>query len=79
MDAELVFAGAKLTTTCPDCKGTGYAANPAWDQYRPGMDLDAFANEHGDQESRCIECDGKGWVLTDDGIVLARFIWQVTT
>mgnify|MGYP003378831315 FL=1 len=79
MKPDIIFNGVRLTTTCPDCKGTGYAENPAWSQYRPGMNLDAFANEHGDQESSCVECEGRCWVMTQDGLILAEFIRTVTS
>ena len=46
MKPDMIFNGVRLTTTCPDCKGTGYAGNDVWKQWNPeAMDFDAFKVE----------------------------------
>ena len=65
----------QLVVRCHDCNGTGYQYSPLWIAFDPNtQNATAFAELNGPEEIACLECDGRGMIMTDQGRELAKFI-----
>lgn len=56
-----------LAWFCPDCDTKGKIPNPAFCDY-------FYRNQDVPEHITCDTCEGRGYILTSDGLILLRFL-----
>lgn len=77
---ELVEEFEKAKTVCTRCNGSGWVTNPEWEEYwrKKKEDPNAILEEPSDfEEEICPECEGDGYVLTDDAMLLLKLLRKI--
>ena len=66
---------SNLERTCSSCKGWGIQQNSEWQEYWKTHDsIIPGRHPEVDEGEDCSECEGRGEVLTSDGIKFMQFI-----